>query len=97
MRCEERPSPPRLLLPHQLFDLAELLLNLAGCRFDLAFGFQLTILAEFPGLLRELAFAGGAAISCNCRKPGAYSASASGWRTAAAAFVRKAMKGYSAR
>jgi hypothetical protein len=37
------------LLLHYLLDLADLILNFAGYLFAFAFGFQLRIIAEFPG------------------------------------------------
>lgn len=44
------------LLPHNLLDLTDLFLDFAGQLFAGTFGFQLRIIAEFPGDLLNLAF-----------------------------------------
>src|SRR3989337_4240118 len=45
----------RSLLPQDLLDLADLFWNLSGSLCVFAFGFQLGILADFPGYLLDLA------------------------------------------
>jgi hypothetical protein len=45
---------PLSLLPQNLPDLPDLSLNFAGYLFTGAFGFQLRIIAEFPGDLLDL-------------------------------------------
>ena len=45
----------RSLLPQDILDLADFFLNFAGSLFVFAFGFQLGILADFPGYLLDLA------------------------------------------
>jgi hypothetical protein len=46
---------PLSLLPQELLDFADLFLNFAGSLFVFAFGFQLGILADFPGDLLDFA------------------------------------------
>ena len=45
---------PLSLLPQNLLDLTDLFLNFAGYLFTGAFGFQLWIIAQFPGDLLDL-------------------------------------------